>query len=588
MRTTAADRRRGLARWVPAMLAVMLVVAIVAEPIRAAPAGTVLTDCSESGFDAAVAAGEDITFSCGGPATIHLTHPAEVNSDQIAIDGGNVVTLTGDLSTTLLVVDTGVSLSLSNIILDRGRAKGAGGDGGAILNTGNLFLDHVRIQNSVADEFGGAIYSPGRVDLRNSSLASNSAAKGGAIYGPDTVEFNFDNSTFTSNMALDPFQGAGGAIWLGPGSRLTVSGGDMAYNRAQMDGGALYMGSQAEADFGPSGAAAAELEHNQAQNMGGAIDNDGGTLRLFEARVEYNQTLTSTIGYGFGGGIADLGALVVDHSGIANNQGRFGGGLFVGDGTTLTATAAITHTSFFDNGAAVYGGGLYTNVNSTTVTIEAGLFASNQAGSGGGLARTNANLHIAKSSFTDNTAQDGGGLFVQGKPTPDDAAYVEIGDTTVSGNLATGQHSGGIENSARLDLRSVTLKDNYYGLYSENGAASLLRSDALDNPGQANCDGDGSLPQSEGHNLATDASCNLAAAANDQIGVPAQLGPLTSDPLVFTEFHLPLPASPLINQAGPGCAPTDQRYAVRPDACDIGAIEFGGLLPRLFVPLIRR
>jgi hypothetical protein len=49
---------------------------------------------------------------------------------------------------------------------------------------------------------------------------------------------------------------------------------------------------------------------------------------------------------------------------------------------------------------------------------------------------------------------------------------------------------------------------------------------------------------------------------------------------------MPLAGSPLINHGGPACSLTDQIYAPRPDACDIGAIEFGGLLPRLFVPLI--
>jgi hypothetical protein len=46
--------------------------------------------------------------------------------------------------------------------------------------------------------------------------------------------------------------------------------------------------------------------------------------------------------------------------------------------------------------------------------------------------------------------------------------------------------------------------------------------------------------------------------------------------------------SSLINTARPVCSPRDQRGAIRPDACDKGAVEFGGLLPRIFAPLLRK
>ena len=139
-----------------------------------------------------------------------------------------------------------------------------------------------------------------------------------------------------------------------------------------------------------------------------------------------------------------------------------------------------------------------------------------------------------------------------------------------------------------LDLRNVTIKDNGYGLWDENSATARLQSSVLDNHTK-NCDDDGSaMPTSSGHNLATDGTCNLSLGLSDQINVPAGLGPLTYDPAVFTQFHLPLAGSLLINNGGFGCSPTDQRYATRPDACDIGAIEFGGLLARLWLPLMRK
>jgi hypothetical protein len=56
----------------------------------------------------------------------------------------------------------------------------------------------------------------------------------------------------------------------------------------------------------------------------------------------------------------------------------------------------------------------------------------------------------------------------------------------------------------------------------------------------------------------------------------------------LTAFTLPLPGCPLVNTGYHTCPQRDQRGALRPDACDIDAAEFGGLLPRVFLPLLMR
>ena len=60
------------------------------------------------------------------------------------------------------------------------------------------------------------------------------------------------------------------------------------------------------------------------------------------------------------------------------------------------------------------------------------------------------------------------------------------------------------------------------------------------------------------------------------------------DTFNITFYHMPQAGSPLINAATAECSPQDQRHALRSGACDIGAVEFGGLLPRLYMPLIMR
>ena len=50
------------------------------------------------------------------------------------------------------------------------------------------------------------------------------------------------------------------------------------------------------------------------------------------------------------------------------------------------------------------------------------------------------------------------------------------------------------------------------------------------------------------------------------------------DPNGLISYHMPLAGSPLID-AGFNCPALDQRGASQVNACDIGAVEFGGVLP---------
>ena len=89
---------------------------------------------------------------------------------------------------------------------------------------------------------------------------------------------------------------------------------------------------------------------------------------------------------------------------------------------------------------------------------------------------------------------------------------------------------------------------------------------------------------SDGHNLSTDNSC-----AVEKNATPAQLGPrvINANGINQTRFHPPLAGSPLINGAA-NCPTLDQRGASRPDACDIGAVEYGGLAWFTHLPLIKK
>ncbi|MEZ4570851.1 MAG: hypothetical protein R2849_11095 [Thermomicrobiales bacterium] len=132
------------------------------------PVGVVLADdaivdgsCDESEFDAALAVaqsngGGTITFDCGGPATIFFTSEKTIVSpSNVIIDGADEITLDGSDLTRHFVVASGATLKLRNITLSNGFVNG---DGGSIVNSGDLTIADSVLRDNVADEsvFDGA------------------------------------------------------------------------------------------------------------------------------------------------------------------------------------------------------------------------------------------------------------------------------------------------------------------------------------------------------------------------------------------------------------------------------------------------
>jgi predicted outer membrane repeat protein len=152
----------------------------------------------------------------------------------------------------------------------------------------------------------------------------------------------------------------------------------------------------------------------------------------------------------------------------------------------------------------------------------------------------------------------------------------------LSGNSASSGQGGGVLNSGQVELYSTTIVSNTGGgVYSINRSNTRFRDTVLQNPDGLNCGGDGTAQISDDtHNFSADTSCVLQSSQTGA-NLDPKLGPLTQDSNDLTSFHLPLAGSPLID-AGSDCPALDQRGASRPNACDIGAVEFAGL-PSLIV-----
>jgi hypothetical protein len=108
-------------------------------------------------------------------------------------------------------------------------------------------------------------------------------------------------------------------------------------------------------------------------------------------------------------------------------------------------------------------------------------------------------------------------------------------------------------------------------------------------PSGGNCSG---AIVNNGFNLSTDDTC----AGFNQVA-DIMLGPLANNG-GFTQTHLPQPGSPAIDFVAAGCPPpaTDQRGGNRPvdgdnngvARCDAGAVEYGAVVAKIYLPLVIR
>ncbi|CAG0937150.1 hypothetical protein TFLX_06061 [Thermoflexales bacterium] len=541
--------------------------------------------CTEAALNTALAGGGTITFNCGEPKTITLTSAKTIAQDTIIL-GGNVITLTSNFATRLFSVNSGALLRLQDIVLDK--ASVSGSDGGTISNHGTLVLEHTTIQTGITDvnHSGGAIFTDGPATIINSTFRDNVGGSAGAIFANfGNAHVTIVNSSFFNNQAQNATTGYGGAIWVGNDAHVMVRDSYFFGNLAHF-GGALYTSPAARLilEGTPTGSiysSQMSLISNRATEDGGGIYNTGH-LSMERAVISANRTPTETILAGYGGGIYSHGVLTATRSVISSNQGRFGGGVFVGN--SLNAQALIDRSVFLSNLSGSLGGGLYTNIPTTTVTISNSVFNGNTAvGSGGGLARFNTNLKIFNSSFTYNTAASGGGLYLGAGPSPSSGPYVRVQSVTISHNTATNNQGGGVHNTGLVELYFTTIVSNTNGVLSVLSGNTRFRSSVLHNPGSLNCDSDGTVQISnDGANHVSDVSCGPQFTV---VGGDPLLGSLQNDGSGTSYYHLPLAGSPLINTGSSNCPVHDQRGAARPDACDIGAVEFGGLLPRVYLPL---
>lgn len=241
------------------------------------------TSCTSRAVVRAVAKGGVIAFDCGpSPVTIVMKRTAKVvnTSSRVVLDGGGLVTLSGEGRRRILYMNTcdraqvwttshcndqaEPRLVLKRMRFVRGNSTGEttdGGGGGAVFVRGgrlrilgSTFADN-RCDRTGPDVGGAAVrvldqHRDRPVVVRRSTFTGGRCSNGSALSSIG-VSWRISGSTFTGNRAIGrganparpgtPGGGSGGAIYLdGDDIHLTVEDSTLAGNRAREGGGAIF------------------------------------------------------------------------------------------------------------------------------------------------------------------------------------------------------------------------------------------------------------------------------------------------------------------------------------------------------------
>jgi CSLREA domain-containing protein len=221
-------------------------------------------------------------------------------------------------------------------------------------------------------------------------------------------------------------------------SNLTIDGSTIEGNSVIQDGGGIY-------NIGTLVVTDTEVNDNHSRYGGGLYNNK--TMRLTNVILRGNDGE-------YGGGINndDEGDVTLQDSDVSDNEASENGG-----GIRNRGVFSITNTTLYTNTAPA-GGGIY-NLADGELDLVSSVVADNDANGHAGGIYNLGTMTINKSTIHGNEAKGdskiGGGIWNAG-------GTLELTNSTVSGNIASG-NGGGIYTEATLNASNVTISGNITG-----------------------------------------------------------------------------------------------------------------------------
>ena len=314
--------------------------------------GLIVSD--EASLKEALVTGGDIVLA----ADIAVSEAVIVPRNAHIMGNGNTIYRADGYTGTVISVNSGVTLTTSDVIIDggavwAGRATyGANTANNGVVATGNLIAttgnanvvlnEGTIVQNndganaiSLATRGGGSLTLNGAWVINNRSAA-------GAIWGGDDIIIN-EGSKINGNHATS----IGGAIRMVNGNygiTLTMNGGEMNYNTSDGTGGAIWGGNKAYYYFNGG-----EMAYNSAVTAGGAIWT--GNYEAYYISGDFKM-----------------------HD---NTAGELGGAIRFSDHASLTMTGGSVYNNTINGKSNAF------YLNNNTATITGGSIADDFSYSGG-------------------------------------------------------------------------------------------------------------------------------------------------------------------------------------------------------------
>ena len=334
-----------------------------------------------------------------------------------------------------------------------GGVGGTGGLAGTLTEFGSFYFPH-REPGGVggtggqggSGQGGGLFVNGGHVTITSGTVTGNSAKGGtGGVGGLGGTGGTFNFPGGQGGLGGPGGPGAGGGIYLFSGS-VTLNSVNLSAN-----GGVGGVGGKG----GTGGFGGVELttaggiftgKGGQGGDGGKGGLGNGGGMYILNGSVVFNNTAVSGSDAGGGeggtGGVVGIGAPGNKGGGEGPGGSGVGGGIF-DDAAALTLNGAVINNNTADNGGGVYVKGGLTLENSTIST--------NKAINGGGIDITGT-LVLQDTDLTDNTASgNGGGVTSNGNFT--------ITGGTFSGNIST-LLGGAIDSSGKGSITGVEFSSN--------------------------------------------------------------------------------------------------------------------------------
>ena len=400
--------------------------------------------------------GKRVIYAKPASGTLNLT------LENLTITGGNSSEEGGGIYV------YGGTLDMKNCKVEGNITKGYRGGGISAVSGGNVIMDggtisrnEVRGATSSNQNYGGGVYvSSGRFTMKGDAIisenilavADDATRYGGNVYvGSGT--FEMEGGTISGGNGT-----YGGGVFVYSGE-FTMKGGEISGGNANSYGGGVYV------DKGAFMMNGGTISDCTAKYAGGGIYNAYGTLTI-ESGTKISGCESGSWGggiYNGGTGTAVINGCTIESCKAKEDSSNVGGGgifsagtLTVTGGTIYKCTAESKGGGLFLNGSqctvagvtisectATYGGGVGFYINAIFTMEDGTIISKNTAQAGGGVyvngSSTSGNTFtMTGGTISENTAQYGGGVYITGTEST-----FTMTDGTITGNTAD-YYGGGV------------------------------------------------------------------------------------------------------------------------------------------------